>query len=203
MTEEEIKALQDELEAKKAEAEQWKTAANKHETDKNKVVEELIAERQKKQEALDKANLSNTDLDVPTIVENTLRAREEERKKRELEAAMIEFKASKPEFQSDVAGIVFSKFQDGLKRFNFSDVESKEQYKQRLEEAYRFLNNVSETNPQDNYDGTPFTPTSPGDTRPQQKADVKSALEISGVSEERFKQLKEKFPEAMENIGLA
>jgi len=208
MTEEEIKALQEALAAEKAArklaedtSNGWKLAAEKNKTDLDKVVDELKTERQKKQEALDKANLSNDEPDIATLIEQALQEKENKRKQDDFKSAVEEFKASKPEFQADAAGIVFSKFEQNLGRFNFSDVTNKEQLKLRLEEAYRFMNFIPEQGTQTEYNGTPSIQSIPGEQRPQQQADVKAALEMSGVKEDRFKELRAKYPEAFENIG--
>jgi hypothetical protein len=202
MTEEEIKALQEALVAEKAARKLAEDAADKNKTDLDKVVDELKTERQKKQEALDKANLSNDEPDIATLIEKALQDKENERKQADFKSAVDEFRASKPEFQADAAGIVFSKFEQNLGRFNFSDVTNKEQLKLRLEEAYRFMNFTPDAGTQTNYDGTPTAPTIPGEQRPQQQADVKAALEMSGMKEDRLKELRAKYPEAFESIGI-
>lgn len=209
MTEEEIKALQEALVAEQAarksaedQSLQWKLAAEKNKADVDKIVLELQDERKKKQEALDKANLSNTNPDVEQTIARLLQERDEQQKKQDFESAVAEFKSSKPEFQADAAGIVFGKFQQGLQRFNFSDVTSKDQLKQRLEEAYKFLNFTPGGEEGSSYEGSPSLPNIPGEQRHQQSADVKTALELTGMEESRYKELKAKYGEAMENMGL-
>lgn len=209
MTEEELKALQDakaEAERRASEAlaaaEAARQEAEKAKADVAKVVEELTAERKKKQEALEKANITNETPDVNSLVEQALAKKAEEQRKRELEDAIAEFRSSKPEFQADTTGVVFEKFKDGLKRFNFSDVDSKEKAKQRLDEAYRFLNATTHTEDNTNYDGSPRSghnaPDKSGDMNPS----VKSVLETARISEEKFTKLKGKYSEALEGLGI-
>lgn len=209
MTEEEIKALQvaKETAERKATELEAKAIAAKAEADKVKgdltnIVEELKTERQKKNEALEQAKLSTGGLDVNSIIENALKEREEQSRKVSFAEALNEFKGSKPEFQADAAGIVFSKFEDGLSRFNFSDVKTKEQMKARLEEAYRFIN-FKPTNEQGHeYEGSSFSPSNipSGDKALDMK--VKKVLETSGISEDRFKTLRSKYSGTLSGIGI-
>lgn len=202
MTEEEIKALQDELAATKAAKDEAIARATKAEADKAGLVEEVKTERQKKQEALDKAKLNGGELDVNSLIEQALTEKETARRKAELESAIAEFKNSKSEFQTDAAGIVFGKFTEHLKKFNLSDLSSKDEAKARLEEIYRFVNFKENDNSNVDYEGTPQGGSVPAVKDGQIKADVKSAMEFSGVSPERFKQLKEKYPDQFNSLEL-
>lgn len=209
MTEEEIKALQEAKEAAEkraaeadAAAEAARAEADKAKQDVTKVVDELKEERQKKAEALAKANINNSEPDVNTLIEQALSQKETERRKAELEQAIAEFKASKPEFQNDAAGIVFGKFQENLKRFNLSDVNSKEQAKNRLEEVYKFVNFKSNDGSPSDYEGTPsgghVPPTNDGKTN----LETEKLLETTGMGKEKFEKLKSKYPDALVGIGI-
>lgn len=209
MTEEEIKALQDAKEAAERREQEALAIATRaaEERDKAKgdlanTVEELKALRLKRIENPDKPNLSNTEPDVNELIEQALQRREEDSKKTDFERALTEFKTSKPEFANDAAGIVYMKFEEGLKRFNFSDIKDKDQMKSRLEEVYQFLNFKPINAQGEEYEGTPSgsnpVPISP-DRVP---ASLKSAIESAGMDPARAKQLQEKYPEAFESLGL-
>lgn len=209
MTEEEIKALQDAKEAAEqkaaeatAAAEAARAEAEKAKTDVTKIVDELKEERRKKQEALDNANINNETPDVNSLVEQALQKKERERVERELDEAIAEFKNSKSEFQSDTAGVVFDKFKQGLNRFNFSDVTNKAQAKQRLEEAYRFLNATSANQEGSNYEGTPASGYNVPDRDKEIPRENKTAMEMARIDEEKFSKLKGKYSEAFEGLGI-
>jgi len=209
MTEEEIIALKEELEATKkrvAEAEAAAQVANslveKSKQDLTKVVEELKDERIKKNEALSKANLNNGELDVNTLIEQALSQKEAERRKQELESAIAEFKTSKPEFQADQVGLVFGKFKDNLSRFNFADVSTKEQARQRLEEAYRFLNFTPNGETGAGYDGTPRTGQTPPTNDGKTSQETEKVLEMAKMEKEKFNKLKGKYGEAFNALGI-
>lgn len=208
MTEEEIKALQDAKEAadkKAADAEAAAIAAraeaDKAKTDLNGVVEEVKKLRTEKNEALAKANINNDGLDVNTLIEQALTKKEQERRKAELEDAITEFKASKPEF-ADAAGLVFSKFQQNLGRFNLSDVASKEQAKQRLEEIYRFVNFKAADDHQTDYDGTPSGGYPAPSNENKSTQETERLLEAAGMDKDKFTKLKGKFGDAFSNLGI-
>lgn len=209
MTDEEIKALQDAKEAaekKAADAEALAIAAraeaDKSKADLTNVVDELKAERLKKAEALAKANLTTDGTDVNALIEAALQTRESQSRADSFKEALLEFKAAKPEFQADAAGLVYSKFENGLKRFNFSDITNKEQMKSRLEEAYRFLNATSLDNSGQEYEGGISMPNSINQPQTGPSKDIKAVLESTGMDEARFKTLKEKYPEALESLGM-
>jgi len=209
MTEEEIKALKEAKEAAErrvADAEAAallaKQEADKAKLDVTKVVDELTEERRKKNEALSKLNINNNDTDVNSLIEQALQGKEQERRKQEFEAAIAEFKSSKSEFQTDAAGLVFGKFQEELKKYNFNEVSSKEQAKKRLEEIYKFVNfKASNSEPLD-YDGTPTGIN----TIPVSEAAItqmnEAALKTAGMTPEKFTQLKSKYPEALNGLGI-
>lgn len=210
MTDEEIQGLKDATLAAETRAADAETAATlaREEAEKSKAallnnVEELKAERLKKQEALGKLNINNSDpVDVETLVEAALRKREEDKQKTELELAIAEFKASKPEFQSDSAGIVFDKFKQDLSRFNLSGVTTKAEAKARLEEVYRFVNFKQGTEDNQPYNGstrgTPNIADNSGDIR----RDVTELIDSVKMEKDDYVKLKTKYPEAFESLGL-
>lgn len=209
MTEEEIIALKQELEVAKQRATDAEVAvqaakdlAEKSKLDLNQVVEELKQERIKKNEALAKATINNGELDVNTLIEQALSQKESERRKAELESAIAEFKSSKPEFQADQVGLVFGKFKDNLSRFNFSDVATKEQAKQRLEEAYRFLNSTQGEGTQTGYDGTTRTFNAPPDNDGKLNQETDKVLEMAKMDKEKYVKLKSKYGEAFGALGI-
>lgn len=209
MTEEEIKALQDAKDAAEkrvADAEKAavdaKLLADKSEQDKLNLVEELKIERQKKQEALDKAKINNGELDVDSLIEQKLAEREKTFRDASMKEAIEEFKNSKSVFKNDTAGLVFGKFEAELKKFNLSDVSTKEQVKARLEEVFKFSGFTSEGDGASEYEGSIASPHIAPEGNAQVKSDVKSALDLTGISEDRYKKLKEKYPDAMSNVGL-
>lgn len=210
MTDEEIKALKDAKEAadlRAAEAEALATAA-KAEADKARqdltgVVDELKIERQKKNEALTKAPITNDDkTDVSSLVEQALQKKEIERRQAEAEAAIAEFKSSKTEFQTDTAGLVFSKFQKELSKFNLNDLTSKEQVKSRLEEIYRFVNFKTDSSNDNTHDGTPQSGNAIKDTNEQLSQQTEAMLQSARMTKEKFTALKNKHPEAFSGLGM-
>lgn len=209
MTEEEVKALQDakeEAERRASEAlaaaQAAKADADKAKQDIAKVVDELKEERQKKNDALSKLNINGETPDVSTMIEQALAAKEDERRKVEFEEAVAEFKSSKTEFQNDAAGLVFDKFKNELRKFNFSDVANKSQAKARLEEAYRFLSKQSQDGGGISYDGTP-APTNDIVTREERLSnEMSSTLESARMTKDKFTKLKSKYGEAMSGLGI-
>lgn len=208
MTEEEIKALQEAKEQAeriaaeaKAAAEAAKAEAEKAKGDVDKVVNELKELRQKRTVDTSSADITNP-TDINALLEQKLAEKEAERRKAEFEEAISEFKSSKTEFQSDAAGIVYGKFQEALKKFNFSDVTNKTQAKQRLEEVYRFVNGASPEGGGSSYDGSPRidgqAPTREGGP----SKEVEQAMNMAKINTEKFSKLKSKYGEAMSGLGI-
>ena len=209
MTEEDIKTLQDAKTASDAKlVEQIEATrlaqeeATKHKTSLDNNVEELIEERKKKQEALDKVKLSNGETDINEVIEQAFKARKEESRTADFKSALDEFKASKPEFQSDAAGLVFGKFETGLTRFNFSDVETKEQMKTRLEEAYRFLSPKGDEQEEQSYSGGSSEATPVPQYNAEPTLAEKKVLENTGMDEAKYKALRGKYGDAFVGLGL-
>jgi len=209
MTEDEIKALQEakaesdrKLEAQIEATRVAQEEAAKHKGDVDKTVAELVEERRKKQEAIDRAKLNNGELDITEVIEQAFKAKKDEARKSDFTTALNEFKASKSEFQSDAAGLVYSKFEAGLNRFNFSDVETKEQMKARLEEAYRFLNPSKEGSEEPSYTGSPSNANPVTQSNYTQSADEKKVLESTRMDEAKYKALKGKYRDAFAGLGL-
>jgi hypothetical protein len=209
MTEEEIKALKDAKEAAErraaeaeAQAQAARTEADTTKVSLNNLVEELKTERQKKNEALAKAQINNGETDVSVLIEQALQTKEAERRKAELEQAIAEFKVSKPEFQADSAGLVFGKFQEQLGKFNLSDVQSKDQAKSRLEEIYRFVNFKQGTDSTTDYEGTTQGVHTVPDNGSQMPATTEATIKAAGVTPEKFKDLKAKYPDALNSLGI-
>jgi len=209
MTDEQIKTLQEAVansEAKLLEqTEATRVALEeslKHKTSLDRNVEELIEERKKKQEAIEKLKLSNGETDINDVIEQAFKTRKEETRTADFKSALDEFKVSKPEFQSDAAGLVFGRFETGLKRFNFSDVETKEQMKTRLEEAYRFLSPKGDDKEEDSYTGSPSGGNPVPQYNAQQTLDEKTVLENTGMDAERYKALRGKYGDAFSGLGL-
>jgi DNA repair exonuclease SbcCD ATPase subunit len=211
MTEEEIKALQEknsEYEKKvsdlMASVESIRNESLKAKEDLNKVVEELKEERRKKNEALEKQkNINENPADVESLVSAALSKKEEERRKAELDQAIEEFKASKTEFQADPSGLVYAKFQKVLSQFNFSDVESKEQAKKRLEDVYKFSKFKGEADPAPAYEGTPASGgAAPAPASGDTDKELEKVFESTKITKEKFSELKTKYGEALEGLGI-
>lgn len=210
MTDEEIQAITSAkaaAEQKAADAEARAVAAQeealKFKNGLETVVEELKTERQKKNEALEKLTNINQggSVDVETVVEQHIRKKEQERIAAELTLAIEEFKNSKPEFQADTAGIVFDKFKSSLSKFNLSDVTTREQAKQRLEEVYRFYNFKPDGAGSEYPGGIPAGHSIP-EAEKQVSTEIKSALNAAGMSDEKFTDFKKKYPEALNGLGI-
>lgn len=209
MTEEEIQALQaakTAAEQKAADAEALalaaKAEAEKAKEDVTKVVSELTEERRKKNEALAKAGITNEQPDVNTLIEQALAAKEQERRRTDLEEAIAEFKSGKTEFQSDAAGLVFEKFKNELKKFNFSDVSNKSQAKARLEEVYRFVNGSKSSQEEDNYNGTTRSDASIPNKDGQLPREMESVLEAAKIDKDKYTKLKTKYGDAFSGLGI-
>lgn len=209
MTEEEIKALQDAKEAAEKRAAEWEAAAISAATERDKakadivgVVEEVKTLRQKNAEVIAKVDLSKGDVDVNALIEQALQSREQQSREASYKEALAEFKAAKPEFQADAAGLVYAKFESGLSRFNFSDIQNKEQMKTRLEEVYRFQNQQASTQEGLGYEGAPAHSMPVNQAPTNASGDVKKVLESTGVDEARFNELKSKYPDALSSLGL-
>lgn len=211
MTEEEINALvtaKAEAEAKASEAlriaEEARAAAEKAKADLGGVVNELTEERRKKQEAIDKANITNPQsVDVSTLVEKALQEKESQRKQSEITEAIAEFKSSKPEFQNDAAGIVFEKFKNELNKFNLSDIRNKAEATARLNEIYRFVNFRGGEGQGMDYDGSPSSGYTVPTSERQTPKELDSAMKSVGMDETKFKKLQEKYPDALNGLGIS
>jgi len=217
MTEEEIKTLQtakEEAEKRASDAEtaiaEATASADKAKSDLDGVVVELTDERKKKADALEELNKINnpnpnpdSNPDVSSLIQAELAKRDQERIKTDVESAITEFKNSKTEFQSDSSGIVFDKFKKELSKFSFADVSSKEQAKQRLEEAYRFVRN--QTPPEGGgpeYEGSNPNPATPQEGSNRESPEVAKAIENSGISQEKFTKLADKYGDALTGLGI-
>lgn len=209
MTEEEIQALKvakEQAEAARVAAEAAAAAA-KAEAEKAKgaldgVVNELTEERRKKNEALSKLNINNNEpQDVNSLIEEALQKKEAEKRRQELEEAITEFKNSKSEFQNDAAGLVFDKFKNSLARFNLSDVTTKAEAKARLEEVYKFVN-FKETASAPEYEGTPSGGYNIPVAGERVSKETESAVRMANMSEEKFKTLQSKYPDALGGLGI-
>ena len=209
MTDDEIKALVEAKEAAEKTANEAIVAAasaraeaEKERAEKFNVVEELKNARLKTTSPDTNQNLTKQDTDINRMIEEALQRKEAESKKTQLEQAISEFKDSKPEFKADAAGLVFSKFEDGLKRFNFSDIASKEQMKTRLEEVYRFVNSTSSQDGGSDYEGSPSNPSPVNSLVNGTDNQTKEVLRVTGIEETKFKELKNKYPDAFSSLGL-
>jgi len=209
MTEEEIKALVEAKEAAEKQAQEAIAAAasaraeaEKEKTEKFNVVEELKNLRAKAATNPTDTNLPKQEPDINQLIEEALRKKEEESKKTQLEQALAEFKNSKPEFKADAAGLVYSKFEEGLKRFNFSDIGSKEQMKARLEEVYRFVNSPANIETGPDYEGSPSNPMPVNSLINGPDPQTKEVLKVTGIDEAKYKTLKEKYSDAFDSLGL-
>ncbi len=211
MTDEEIKALEDAkaeaerlAEDARKQAEEAQQQAQKAKEDLMGVVDELKEERRKKAEALEKAKITNKEEpeDITTAVERALAEKEAERRRRELESAIEQFKSSKTEFKNDETGLVFERFKQSLDMFNLEKIDSKEQALDILEKAYKLEKQNSGVEDDSGYEGTPSgvspapTSTDPNDGRVEQLA------EGTGVPKDRLKELKEKYRDAFSGLGI-
>lgn len=213
MTEEEIvalKAAKEEAERKVAEAAELarlaKEEADKAKNDLNTVVTELKDIRVKKSEAEEKLkNFSNSNpntTDVASLIEQALAKKEADKIEAELKQAIEEFKASKSEFQTDAAGLVFGKFQETLKRFNLSDVRSKADAKARLEEVYKFMNLSTSSGEGQGHEGSP-SHSYPAPISTDQIAKTNEELsKISGLPTDKVTSLRNKYPDALSGLGI-
>lgn len=208
MTEEEIKALQDAKEAAERRAAEADAAAKaaqaeaeKAKGDLTNVVEELKTQRQKTAEALTKANLNNNGVDVNSLIEQALQEKEAAKRKSEIEQAINEFKASKPEFQSDTAGIVFGKFQETLKMFNLNSVSDKDGAKRLLEDVYKFSGLGSQGGSGSEYGGSPSVPPAPGSVPNRSEKTVEELAKTTGMPADKVKKLADKYPDAISGLG--
>lgn len=209
MTEEEINQLKEANEAAAQRVQELERKVSESEATVQNVVEELKQERIKKREAMDAQNAEHkTDKDegvqdtIEQAVERVLTLRHAERRKEDYEKAMEEFKQSKTEFQNDPSGLVFEKFKENIKMFNFTDLQSKEQIHNRLEGAYNFVNRGDSKESKSAYEGTPNTGTDPKAGMSNLTHDQHKVLGNIGMSEKRFNELKNKYPDSFNELGV-
>lgn len=201
MSEEDIKKAKEEFEAREKE---YQLKIAELEQDKQNTVEELIKKREAArlaEEELAKAK-GNTGTDKGSdpeeIVKKVLQEKEAEASRNALEEAKADLKKLYNEFnpETDKAGIVFSKFEAELNKFNLSGLKTKEDYLNRFKEVYEFMNRRA---------GSPDKPNFYGGTR-QSGSDAPTndgvALSDSesklirdmGWDRERYLKIKEKRP---------
>lgn len=117
-------------------------------------------EREKELDDLKKAlEKEGKESDPEEMVERVLTKKAEAEAKKNLDKAKQSFRDSIKEFSEEVdtAGIVFSKFEKEMSKFNFSGLQTQEEFEQRLKEVYEFVNR-GKRQPNDSvqfYKGTP------------------------------------------------
>lgn len=192
--------------AKKREDELIEQAAVAEEA-KAKMTEELkdlrTAKQKVEQELEEKKGEQDPepkDPDPEEVVERVLTRRQEAESKANKDSTLEEFKRSVKEFspETDEAGIVFSKFEKELNKFNLNGLNTREDYMKRFKEVYEFMNREKkESTPSASFhSGTPATGGSdPGadDSANLSDAEAKLMKDI-GWDKERFLATKAKRP---------
>lgn len=188
------------------------------ESDKAKLVSEIQAERAKKQAAEEAKRLAEEELkkkEVPAptvddsdpekIVVRVLEKKEQEAAKTALEEAKADLKRMYNEFSqdTDAGGILFSKFENELSKFNLSGLRTKEQFLNRFKEVYEFMNRTKksvDTKP-NFHPGTPqFGSDAPAiDGATLSDAEMK-VIQEQGITKERYLKIKEKHPNFVQSL---
>jgi hypothetical protein len=196
MTEEEYVQKEKEYQEKIAEGEQAK--ANLVEELKAKREEARLAKEELEKAKADKGTSDFNTTDPTKIVEEVLRKKDDEASKGALETAKAEMKRLYNEFSEDTdsAGLVFGKFEKELSKFNLSGLRTKEEYLERLNEVYEFMNRSKSKETQTQfYSGTrqPGSEHKTTDGANITDAEAKLMKEL-GMDKERFLKIKEKRP---------
>lgn len=201
--EERIKKV--EQEAKEAkEALEALQAKSKKETEA--MIADLQAERDKRQAAEEvlktKGEQDGTqkETDPKKALQELLEEKDKEEAEKNKVAALEEFRNSVKELskENDQADIVYSEFENELKKFNLEGLKTKEEFQNRYKEVYDYMNR-KQTNQQPNqnfYQGTP----SGGGSDPKEGSNVnlsdaeKRLIKDMGWTEERYLERKSKRP---------
>ena len=163
-----------------------------------KQVAEQLAEELK--QAKEKKEPSTETPEVLDEVKKILEQNKQQAVKKQQEKAMNEFLSNHPEFSeaNDVAGIRLSALQSKLERFSLSGMEDKDDFLAAFEDANALLGNVEKTKEDTNeVVTTPVGSKTPksGDSTNLSAAEQKFVNEKFGGNVERYKELKEKYPE--------
>lgn len=179
------------------------------EQDKANLVGELTETRSKKQLAeqeLEKTKgtpKTSLEKDPRQVVEEVLREKENEIAKSNLELAREEFLRNNQEFSPDVdkGGILYSKFEKELSKFNLAGLKTKEEYIARMSEARRLMDTDKPTK-KDFYAGATDLR---GTNAKEVDGDSLGASEIRLIQEqnwtkERYLQVKAKRPQYVASL---
>ncbi len=199
---EDNKQTPEELEELKALLEQERLA-------KENLVNEIKEIRSKKQEL--EAKLEEKKESKPEgeetpeeIVNRILRERDSQSIKNELSQAELDFKKEHKEFleENDPGGLKYQKYKDTLAKFNLSGLRTKDEVKQRMSEAYDYMNRPVKAQPINNYQGSPSNPGTPAstDTGPALNPGESKLLEQLGWSKEKFMEQKAKRPHYIQGL---
>ena len=143
--------------------------------------------------------------DPEQIVERVLSKRAQEASEKNFELAKSSFKEQVKEFSKDVdqAGILFSKFEREMSKFNFNGLNTQEDYLSRLREVYEFTNRGKQPDARiEFHKGSPSTlGTDPhsSDGANLSSAEAKLIKEMN-LSKDQFLKIKAKRPHYVANL---
>lgn len=165
--------------------------AAEFETAKQAMVNELQAERLKRQEVeeeLKKKESPNPITDPEKLVEEILNKKEVEQAQANRKEALEEFKRSMPEFapDKDLAGLAFRKFEETLRRFNSDGLKAKEDFKQLYADAYELMTRRTSDNKVPYYKGTPQVNPDPKEGDEMLSEDDKRLMKELGWDKQRY-----------------
>jgi len=193
-----------ELIEKLAKAEQDKANLVSEITETRKSRQEEAAEKEALKKELEKSTAGDQGKDTEEVVRSILSREKQEVVKKNLETAKEEFKKNFKEFSpdTDAGGILFSKFERELAKFNLSGLETKEEFAARMNDAYRLISNGKQPTKVNFYTGhDEATGTDPKEVN----ADNLSSAELNlmkdiGWTKERYLKQKAKNPVYVENL---
>lgn len=190
-----------------------KEAEEAFEKAKKGLTEDLLAERQRRKAAEEEMErnrkspepASEND-DPKEVFKKLLTEKEQEEAKLARERSLEKFRESVREFskENDEAGIVFSKFENELKKFNLDGLKSEQDFMARYKDVYDYMNRKQSTPTPDSsfYQGSPKGPGSSapeGDSDPLSDVE-KKVLERLGWTKEKYLQQKAKHPDFVRSL---
>ncbi len=180
------------------------------EQDKANVISELTQKRESERlakeelERVKKEKESDPSISDPRkIVEEVLNQKEQEAAKEAFKDAIEDLKKTYNEFsqETDAAGIVFGKFENEMRKFNFSGLKTKEEFKARLDEVYNYMNRTLPPKSQEFYQGTRQSGSEQKTTDKNTLSDKEMRLiQSMGWDKERYLKTKAKRPVFIESL---
>lgn len=167
-------------------------------------IKDLRAKKNLEIEELKKGNGTTTD--VESEVDKVLKKKELELVEKAKEEAILEFRESHPEFSSDndPANLKFKAFEKELRKFNLTDLSTKEDVKRRIKEAYDFANRSSKKDDDNQTSPYAFSSKSGGSAGESPNVHIsekeRKLIKMQNITEEAYFKMKEKRPHFINNL---